>query len=146
VDVRSGSWFVRVESLAAAEGDRRLRRREPLLTFDTFEPLLQDSRVVAWVRRLVDLLFRDAVDARIAMVPSRVTRMFPSTPAAVVAYGAWLIAVAALTHLMMLLFVERYHFPSRTALVLPIVTAVVALVAIPLSAGIARAIADRRDR
>jgi hypothetical protein len=62
-----------------------------------------------------------------------------------IAQCAWIVATAAATNLFMLLVVERYHFPRRTALILPALVAVVAIVVYAFSADIARAVEDKRD-
>jgi hypothetical protein len=62
-----------------------------------------------------------------------------------IARTAMVIAIAAITNLLMLAVVERYHFPRRTALVFPLVIAVAALLAAAMSPEIARAARDKRD-
>lgn len=122
-------------------------RRQAPLTFATLEPIVGRSRVGAFAGRALDALARAiAAAAVVALLSGVVARLRSDPPAVMVSRGAWLIAVAGLTHIAMLLFVERYHYPSRAALVLPGVIVVVALIAMRMGNNIARAIADRSQR
>jgi hypothetical protein len=121
-------------------------RREPPLTFDTIAPVLAQSRVFGFVGRLLDRLASAADGAATVALALRAVRLGGGDPARVFASAAWLTAIAAMTHIAMLLFVERYHFPSRAALVLPAVVAVLAIAAVWFTGDISRALEDRRRR
>ena len=121
-------------------------RREPPLTFEAIEPLLAQSRMISFVRRLLDRLASAADGAATVALAARAGRLGAGEPAGVMANAAWLTAIAAMTHIAMLLFVERYHFPSRASLILPAVVAAVAIDAVWLSSYISRALEDRRRR
>lgn len=88
---------------------------------------LDDSAAVGAWRRAMRLLRETSLDR-------------------VVGAAAWMLAVAALSHLALLLTVERYHFPRQTAMVVPVAVAIVALLAGLRSGEVARALADRFDR
>jgi hypothetical protein len=120
--------------------------RKPPLTFAAVAPVVAGSRIANFLGRALDFVARAAAEARISALAARVARVQQNEPAAAVAAGAWVIAMGALTHIAMLLVVERYQFPSRAALVMPAIIAAVALAAIPLSAHIARAMTDRRHQ
>ena len=121
-------------------------RREPPLTFEAIEPVLVQSRAFRFARRLLDGLASAADGAATIALAARAGRLGAGEPAGVLANAAWLTAVAAITHIAMLLFVERYHFPSRASLILPTVVAVVAIAAVWLSSDVSRALEDRRRR
>lgn len=120
--------------------------RERPLAFAALAPLAAESRVVGAIERMLAVLARAVSESRITAFRTRISRLQRDEPAAAVGGIAWLIAVASFTHIAMLLFVERYHFPSRAALVVPALVAVVALAAIPLRGQIAQAITDRRHQ
>jgi hypothetical protein len=121
-------------------------RRESPLTFEAIEPVLVQSRVFRFVQRLSDRFASAADGAATVALAARAARLGADEPAGFVANAAWLTAVAAITHVAMLLFAERYHFPSRAALVLPGIIAVMALAIVWLRHDISRALADRRRR
>jgi hypothetical protein len=121
-------------------------RREPLLTFAAIEPVVEGSRAVRFAGRILDALARASFDAGAVAIAARLARLGAKRPAEVMARAAWLIAIAAMTHIAMLLFVERYHFPNRAALILPILIAVIGLVVVRLSDHIGRALVDRHHR
>lgn len=120
--------------------------RKPPLTFAAVAPVVAGSRIANFLGRGFDFIARAAAEARVSALAARVARVQHDEPGAAVAAGAWVIAIAALTHIAMLLLVERYQFPSRAALVMPAIIAAIALAAIPLSAHIARAMTDRRHQ
>jgi hypothetical protein len=120
-------------------------KKQPL-TFAALAPLAADSRVARIVARGLDVLARATSDARIAAFVTRLSRSPGDEPGAAIGFGAWVIAVAALTHIAMLMVVERYHFPSRAALVLPAIVTVAAIVTMLLRRQIARAMTDRRQQ
>ena len=121
-------------------------RQQPLLTFAAVEPVFEGSKTVRFTRRLLDALARASANAGAVSIAARVARLAADRPSEVLSRVAWLIAIAAMTHIAMLLLVERYHFPNRAALVLPTAIAVVALVVVRLSDDIGRALADRHYR
>jgi hypothetical protein len=128
-------------------GHRRpsLQGRAPLLTFDMVTPAIRQS----WLATTVGRVWRpfDAAVAgsqSAAVVRNMAAWMSDRTPATRIALGAGMCAVAAVTHLVMLIVLERYHFPRRTALVLPALVAVAALIAAAMNVHIARAIEDKR--
>ena len=120
--------------------------RAPLLTFAMVAPSVRGAWIGRWSQRLWIRIVAAATASRVAAEVSRALDRFRMlAPAARIAQCAWLVAIAALTNLMLLTVVEQYHFPRRTALVLPAVVAVAAVVVIVMSSGVARALADKRD-
>ena len=117
--------------------------RKPPLTFAALEPVVRGSRVAASLQRLA-VPARVLEGARVAALATRAARLKAQPLDHLVRSAAWVVAIAALTHIAMLLFVERYHFPNRAALLMPVAAAVAAMAAIPLSGHLARAMMDRR--
>jgi hypothetical protein len=131
--------------LLAVPPDSHAAPRLPPLTFDMLEAAVQGSRLVAFGRRMVFALWHGIEHSRAAAAVGSASRTWVSTSSAdKVALLAWTIGVAALTTLFMLVVVERYPFPRRTALLLPMLAVVLALLAWRWRAPIAHALEDRR--
>ena len=118
----------------------------PRLTYALVAPALRGSRLASlcvsvWQR--VDAAY--AQSRSMGRLRQAAARVGATAPAALIAYGAWIVAIAAATNVMMLTTVERYHYPRRTALILPAILLVVALVAVALRSDLARAAGDKRD-
>lgn len=143
-----GRWFSalrEIERIVARDGDRRLAVREPSITFEMLAPVAGTSRVAlaianAWGR--LDAAARGSHTA--AVVDDACARLRALHPATIVRCAAIVVAVASITNISMLLVVERYSFPGHAVLFLPVVTGMVALVALVLSADIARGWLQRR--
>jgi hypothetical protein len=121
--------------------------RAPVLTFAAVAPVVRDSRVAQMVTAVWDRLDAAVRHSSVAGAISTVSlRMLATSSSTRVLLVSWMVAVGAAANLLMLVSVERYHFPRRTALVLPALVVIVALVACALRADIARALEDRTDR
>jgi hypothetical protein len=117
------------------------------LTFNALAPVFRGSRVAASALSAWRRFDTAVAQSRLAAATSEAHAwMRAVTRATLVGYSAWVVATAAATHLFMLTVVERYHFPRPTALALPAAVMIVALGAGLLSADIARAVDDRRER
>ncbi len=146
VSATDRSWVVRLLRGLWPANAAAQQPRAPLLTFEMVAPLVREG----WMARGCQRLWRHAVTAATAsrvaaFVSEAVARIKTLEPAVRVAQGAWMVAIAAVTNLVMLTVVEQYHFPRRTALVFPAVVAVAALLVFAMSPDIARAAADKRD-
>jgi hypothetical protein len=121
--------------------------RDPVLTFDMVAPPVREAwigRCGVWVWHRVETA---AGSSRVAAaIAGALARLQASEPAARIARTAWVMAIAALTNLLMLAAVERYHFPRRTALVFPLIVAIAAVLVGAMSPEIARAARDKRDQ
>ena len=116
------------------------------LTFESVAPAVRDSRVAATIAAAWGWVLRAATASSTARAVHAASLELKSTPLELrVALTAWMIAIAAAAHLLLLVFVERYHFPRRTSLILPAVIVVVAATACIFSADIARALRDKRS-
>jgi hypothetical protein len=143
-----GGWLSElrtIERIVARDGDRRLAVREPRITFEMLAPIVATSRVAvaianAWGR--LDAAARGSHTAAIA--DNAFAQLRTVHPATIVQCGAIVVAVASVTNIIMLLGVQRYSFPGHAVLFLPVVAAIVALVALLLSADIARGWLQRR--
>jgi hypothetical protein len=121
--------------------------RAPLLTFSMVAPSVRDG----WIGRFGQWLWRRTLTAATASraaaaLSGAIGRLQSFDLALRIALGAAVIAIAALTNLVMLTVVERYHFPRRTTLVLPVVIAVAALAVVAMKGEVARAAEDKRHK
>lgn len=139
-------WVVRLLRGLWQQTNAAQHAPAPLLTFDMVTPLVRDGWIARWCQWLWRHVVTAAAASQVAASLSRAAARIRSLePAVRVAQGAWMVAIAAVTNLLMLTVVERYHFPRRTALVLPAIVAVAALLVFAASPEIARAAADKRD-
>jgi hypothetical protein len=119
--------------------------REAPLTFEMIAPAVRESRIIRFAVsgwNAFDAAFRQSRLQTVVHEAQAIVRA--AGPGTLTAQCAWIVATAAATNLFMLLVVERYHFPRRTALILPALVAVLAIVAYVLSADIARAVEDKQ--
>src|SRR5262245_6894936 len=87
----------------------------PLLTYALVAPALRGSglaRVCVSVWQHVDAAHAQSLS--MARLRQAWARVGATAPAALIAYGAWIVAIAAATNVVMLTTVERYHYPRRT--------------------------------
>jgi hypothetical protein len=135
-----------VERAAAREGDRRLGRRDAPLTYASVAPVVAGSRLAQLVHALwqrTDSALTDSALARWARAAAASAQA--TELSRLVSVSALVVLIAALTHLGMLLAVERYQFPRRTALLLPAFVAIVAALTWRSSDLVARAWSDWRS-
>ena len=139
------SWVVRLLRGLWKHATAPRHVRAPLLTFEMVVPPVRDG----WIGRFGQWLWDGGVTAattsRAATVISGALATIRALePVARIAQGAAIAAIAAVTHLLLLTVVEQYHFPRRTALALPAVVVIAALLVFAMSSEIARAAADKR--
>jgi hypothetical protein len=164
MNASSGSWVVRqvqpfIESSAVAGvvrrvlrarqtvGVRRVPSAPPPLTYQLVASSCGTSRLAAMIRRGWHTFASAMTHSRTyVLCRAMYATLAPLDVQQRVALLGWAVAVGAVTHLVMLLAVEQYHFPRRATLVLPAAVAIVATLTAARSRDVARAISNRRRR
>lgn len=152
VAMPGAEWFARSTAVAAiGEAWSAIRADSPRhaspVSLDAVLPTAAESRtlgLIAGLSRGVGAALNGST--LVHWLRTVTARVLGLEAASLVALTGWVIMVAAITHLAMLLLVERYPFPKPTALALPIVMALVGLLTWALNGTLARAMADKRDR
>ena len=143
-------WLGKVTGLEQAiadAADRKIRRREAPLTFAAVAPVVSQSSLARAILRAWRGLMAAVIASRTAAEWQRTAgAMQEISLAAAVRHGAAAIAIGAATHCLLLLFAEQYQYPSRAALLLPVVIASVAALVAASSDSVARAMTDWRNR
>jgi hypothetical protein len=144
---RAAAWSVGVERHLRTQADARLRERRPRLSLASVAPIVREawlSRVLMSVWTHVNAAFEhSAVVGHLASRTREIQRVELATRVRAVAVIA---GTAALTHVALLVFVEPYPYPRRTALALPVIVFVLAACVTRYSDLVANAIRERRAR
>lgn len=136
-----------LERAIADAADRKLRGREAPLTFAAVAPVVSQSYLARVIVRAWRGLMAAVIASRTAAEWQRTSRaMQEISPAVAIRHGAAAVAIGAAMHCLLLLFAEQYHYPSRAALLLPVVIASVAALVAASSDSVARAVTDWRNR
>jgi hypothetical protein len=144
---RGASRLRTAEQSIAIAGDRALRRRDAPIGFAAVAPVVSQSRLAsglahAWRRSMTAVI--DSATAALIRRAAAASRRVPLEET--IRRAAAMIAVAAVTHLLLLGLAQPYQYPSRAALFLPLIIAILASVVAAVSQTVARALTDRRSR